>query len=55
MIKLKDQKDIDLYTYKVCQVSSCTKEAVKVFMVQAKEINLCAHHHEDVENMSYLS
>lgn len=55
MMPLKSQADMDLYGYVVCEIIGCEEKANKVFMVQARYIELCDHHHEDVTNMSYIS
>ena len=55
MIELKTPNETQRYDYVVCEVFSCEKRATKVFMVQARYIELCDHHHEDLTNLSYIS
>jgi hypothetical protein len=55
MIELKTALETQGYDYVVCEVSNCEEKAIKVFMIQARYIELCNHHHEDMTNISYIS
>lgn len=55
MIPLKTYADATGYEYQVCEVLNCAKPATKVFIVQARYIEVCEHHHEDMINISLIS
>jgi len=55
MIQLKNYEDFTGFEYSVCEVKSCVIPASRVFMLQAKYIEVCEHHHEDMTNISFIS
>jgi hypothetical protein len=55
MIPLKSTEETYGYEYSVCEVIGCDNRAEKVFMIQARYIEVCRHHHEDIENISFIS
>lgn len=55
MIPLKTYLDSTGYEYQVCEVKDCALPAQKVFIVQARYIEVCEHHYEDMKNISFIS
>lgn len=44
MLALKDNSDLDEYTYKVCEISGCEQEAVDIYEDEIKIIDVCNQH-----------
>ena len=55
MISLKTYEQTQGYEYQVCEVTNCSNPAVKVFVVQARYVEVCEKHHNDMINISYIS
>ncbi len=44
MLAIKDNSEIDGYTYKVCEISGCEDEATEIYEDETKVINVCDSH-----------
>jgi predicted GNAT superfamily acetyltransferase len=55
MIQLKTYEEFNGFEYSVCEVKDCPMPASKVFMIQARYLEVCEHHHEDMTSISFIS
>ena len=44
MLGLKDNQEMDDYSYKVCGISSCENEAFEIYETNNKIIDVCEQH-----------
>ena len=44
MLGVKDNAEIDDYSYKVCEISGCEEESTEIYEDETKIINVCDQH-----------
>jgi hypothetical protein len=53
-MSLKDYSELDEYTYKVCEISSCEDEAEEIYTTDNRIIHVCDSHYKQLKQNHYL-
>lgn len=48
MLGIKDNSEIDSYSYKVCEISGCEEESTEIYEDESKIINVCDRHGKEL-------